>query len=69
MAREEVVRLFRSAQEDPALRERLNTAANPEMFVQMAKELGYDFTVEEWKQVTGFQVEEFKANLSEIPGL
>jgi hypothetical protein len=35
----------------------------------MARELGFDFTVEEWRAMTSFQVEELKAELSEIPGL
>jgi len=69
MAKEEVVKLFRAAQADPSIRERLNTAPNPETFVKMARELGYDFTVEEWQDVTRFSVEEFKSKLSEIPGI
>jgi hypothetical protein len=40
-----------------------------EAFVSLARELGYDFTLEEWKAATGFQVEEFESELSEIPGI
>jgi predicted ribosomally synthesized peptide with nif11-like leader len=69
MAQQEVARLFRTAQTNPSLRERLNSAPDAESFVQMAQELGFDFTVEEWKQATGFAVEELKCQLSEIPGI
>jgi predicted ribosomally synthesized peptide with nif11-like leader len=69
MAQEQVARLYRAAKADPALKERLNQAPNIEAFVAMARELGFDFTVEEWRAMTSFQVEELKAELSEIPGL
>lgn len=69
MAREQVARLFRDAQANPSLREELKVAPNPEAFVQMAKERGYDFTLEEWQDMTRFSVEELKGKVSEIPGL
>ena len=69
MALEEVVRLFRNVQTDPDLKETLNSAPNLEKLVEMAGEMGYSFTVEEWKQATRFEVEEFKSELSEIPGI
>lgn len=69
MAKEEVVRLFRAVQTNPTLRENLNSAPNLEAFVQIAEENGYHFTVDEWKETTGFKVEEFESKLSEIPGL
>lgn len=69
MAREEVVRLFRAAQANPALKEQLNQAPNPEAFVKMAEECGYHFTLEEWQEMTRFSVEELKGELSEIPGI
>jgi len=69
MAVQEVTRLFRAAQGNPNLREKLNTAPNPEAFVNMAKQQGYEFTVDEWKKATGFAVEEFESELSEIPGI
>ncbi|EDX83246.1 hypothetical protein S7335_426 [Synechococcus sp. PCC 7335] len=31
--------------------------------------LGYEFTVEEWREATGFSVEELQGELSEIPGI
>lgn len=69
MSREQVIKLFRDTQADPNLKETLNQAPNPEKFVEMAKQMGYDFTVEEWQSVTGFQVEELESKLSEIPGI
>ncbi|AFZ01393.1 Nif11-like leader peptide family natural product precursor [Calothrix sp. PCC 6303] len=69
MAVQEVTRLFRAAQVNPDLRENLNQAPDEEAFVKMAKEQGYEFTVEEWRKVTGFAVEELKCELSEIPGI
>ncbi|MDY6902921.1 MAG: Nif11-like leader peptide family natural product precursor [Cyanobacteriota bacterium] len=69
MAVQEVTRLFRAAQANPNLREQLNTAPNAETFVEMAREQGYEFTVDEWQKATRFAVEEFKADLSEIPGI
>jgi predicted ribosomally synthesized peptide with nif11-like leader len=69
MAKTEVKRLFQAAQLDPNLRDRLNDAPNPEEFVQMAQNLGYDFTVEEWQEMTRFAVEELESQVSEIPGI
>ncbi|KOR35337.1 MULTISPECIES: Nif11-like leader peptide family natural product precursor [Planktothricoides] len=69
MAVEEVVRLFRTVQQYPEIKEKLNSAPNLETLVQMAGEMGYSFTVEEWKQATRFEVEELKSKLSEIPGI
>ncbi|MEH1840427.1 MAG: Nif11-like leader peptide family natural product precursor [Nostoc sp.] len=69
MAKEEVTRLFRYAQANVSLREKLNSAPNIETFVQLAQDLGYNFTVEEWKEVTSFSVEELKSKVSEIPGI
>ncbi|MDB9315667.1 Nif11-like leader peptide family natural product precursor [Spirulina sp. CS-785/01] len=69
MAKLEVKRLFQAAQANPTLKENLNTAPDPETFVQRAQELGYDFTIEEWREMTGFSVEEFETEISEIPGI
>jgi predicted ribosomally synthesized peptide with nif11-like leader len=69
MAQESVTQLFRAAQVDPTLREKLNSAPNLETFVEMAKTYGYDFTIEEWQAMTRFSVEELEGELSEIPGL
>ncbi len=69
MAKEEVVKLFRAVQSDSALREKLNSAPNLEALVDTARECGYDFTLQEWQEVTRFSVEELEGKLSEIPGL
>ena len=69
MSQKEVIRLFRNANINPGLKKQLNTAPDPEKFVEMARLEGYDFTVEEWQQATRFSVEELKCELSEIPGI
>ena len=69
MAVQEVTRLFRAAQVNPNLREQLNTAPDADTFVRMAREQGYEFTVDEWRKVTGFSVEELECELTEIPGI
>ena len=69
MSKEAVVQLFRATQVDATLKEKLNTSPNLEAFVEMARTYGYHFTAQEWKETTGFSVEELKGDLSEIPGL
>ncbi|MEB3288687.1 MAG: Nif11-like leader peptide family natural product precursor [Leptolyngbya sp.] len=69
MSQTHVVRLFRDAQINPDLRNRLNASSTPEEFVAMAKRLGYEFTVKEWQASTRFSVEELECALSEIPGI
>ena len=69
MAREQVARLYRAAQTDSLLKAKLNQAPDLESFVKMAQAEGYDFTLEEWQQMTNFEVEELKCDLSEIPGI
>lgn len=68
MAKEAVAQLFRAAQVDIALREKLSTAPDIATFVAIAKSYGYEFTVEEWQAMTQFSVEELEGELSEIPG-
>jgi len=67
--KEQVVKLYREAKENPNLRETLNKAPNVESFVTMANQRGFTFTIEEWKEMTNFSVEEFKGDLSAIPGI
>ncbi len=69
MAKEAVAQLFRAAQVNPALREQLNQAPSVEQFIQEANRYGYEFTLDEWRSMTGFSVEELAGELSEIPGL
>ncbi|MFM7449110.1 MAG: Nif11-like leader peptide family natural product precursor [Leptolyngbyaceae cyanobacterium] len=56
-------------QVDPDLRDTLNAAPNLDVLVGIANQHGYEFTVEEWQQATGFAVEELECELSEIPGI
>lgn len=69
MARDQVARLYRAAKTDSLLKAKLNQAPDLESFVEMARAEGYEFTIEEWQQMTNFEVEELKCNLSEIPGI
>lgn len=69
MAKEQIVRLYREAQLNPSLKEALNSMPNPADFVSLAKQYGYDFTLEEWQETMRFSVEELKCKLSEIPGI
>ena len=69
MAKQDVAQLFRAAQRDQSLRQELSESPDLESFVHKAKYRGFDFTVEEWKEVTQFVVEEIDGELSEIPGL
>lgn len=69
MAKEDVLALFREAQKQPQLMQGLRHTTSPEQFVAAARNFGYQFTVDEWKAVTGFQVEELPGEASEIPGL
>ena len=69
MATEQVARLYRAAQSDSLLKAKLNQAPDLESFVQLAQSEGYDFTIEEWQQMTNFSVEELKCHLSEIQGI
>ena len=69
MAKAAVAELFRAAQKDPALRETLNASLTLEIFIEKAKQYGYEFTADEWHEMTRFSVEEQAGQLSEIPGL
>ena len=61
--------MYGDAQADSALKEKLNLAPNLEAFVEMARTYGYTSTVEQWREMTRFSVEELKSKVSEIPGL
>lgn len=47
MPQQNAAQLFKAVKQDQALKQRLKATANPEAFIQIAKERGYDFTVEE----------------------
>ncbi|MEP0753245.1 Nif11-like leader peptide family natural product precursor [Trichocoleus sp. Lan] len=47
MAQESAASLFKAVKEDQALQAKLKATTNPETFIQIARERGYDFTVQE----------------------
>ncbi len=47
MAQKNAAQLFKAVKEDSALKEKLKAANNPEAFIKIATERGYNFTVEE----------------------
>ncbi|OUL25509.1 Nif11-like leader peptide family natural product precursor [Nostoc sp. T09] len=47
MPQKNAAQLFKAVKQDQALKERLKATANPDAFIQIAKERGYEFTVEE----------------------
>ncbi|WP_017324342.1 Nif11-like leader peptide family natural product precursor [Synechococcus sp. PCC 7336] len=69
MARENVVKLFRAARNDAQLQDKLSRASDLATFVRIATSNGYEFTADEYRQATGFSVEELECELSEIPGI
>jgi predicted ribosomally synthesized peptide with nif11-like leader len=47
MTQQNATRLFQAVKQDQALQQRLKATADPEAFIKIAKERGYDFTVDE----------------------
>ncbi|MBD2169216.1 Nif11-like leader peptide family natural product precursor [Calothrix membranacea FACHB-236] len=47
MPRQNAAQLLKAVKQDQALKQKLRATANPEAFVEIAKERGYDFTVDE----------------------
>ncbi|HYW21125.1 MAG TPA: Nif11-like leader peptide family natural product precursor [Nodularia sp. (in: cyanobacteria)] len=47
MAQEKTAKLLQAVKEDQALQARLKATDDPEAFIKIAKECGYDFTIEE----------------------
>jgi predicted ribosomally synthesized peptide with nif11-like leader len=47
MSKTNAAQLLKAVKQDQALKERLKAVSNPEAFIKIAKESGYDFTVEE----------------------
>lgn len=68
MAKEQFLRLFREAQTNAVLRDTLKSAPNPESFVALANQQGFAFTINEWREMTKFTVEEFEGELSAPSG-
>ncbi|MGH8003078.1 MAG: Nif11-like leader peptide family natural product precursor, partial [Brasilonema sp.] len=46
MTQRNAAELFKAVKKDQVLKEKLKAATNPEAFIKIAKERGYDFTVE-----------------------
>ncbi len=47
MTQQNAARLFQAIKQDQALQQRLKATADPEAFIKIAQERGYDFTVKE----------------------
>lgn len=47
MAQEHAAQFFKTVQQDQALKEKLKATTDPESFVKIAEERGYNFTTEE----------------------
>ncbi|MDZ8104316.1 MAG: Nif11-like leader peptide family natural product precursor [Nostoc sp. DedQUE12a] len=47
MTQQNAARLFEAVKRDQALQEKLKATANPEAFINIARERGYEFTLEE----------------------
>ncbi|MBD2563192.1 MULTISPECIES: Nif11-like leader peptide family natural product precursor [Nostoc] len=47
MTQENATRLFQAVKQDQALQQRLKATDDPEAFIKIAQERGYDFSVEE----------------------
>lgn len=47
MAQKNAAQLLKAVKQDQALKERLKATSNPDAFIQIAQERGYNFTVEE----------------------
>ncbi len=47
MTQQNAARLFQAVKEDQALQQKLKATANPEAFIKIAQERGYDFTITE----------------------
>ncbi|NMG20873.1 Nif11-like leader peptide family natural product precursor [Brasilonema bromeliae] len=63
MTQTNAAQLFKAVKQDQVLKERLKAATNPEAFIKIAKERGYDFTVEE------LQTEISKLSEEELAGI
>ncbi|MEC4815775.1 MAG: Nif11-like leader peptide family natural product precursor [Scytonema sp. PMC 1069.18] len=63
MAQQNAAQFFNAVKQDRAFQERLKAASEPEAFIKIAKERGYDFTVEE------LQLELSKLSEEELAGI
>ncbi|WP_392532766.1 Nif11-like leader peptide family natural product precursor [Nostoc sp. C117] len=63
MTQQNAARLFQAVKQDQALQERLKATANPEAFIKIARERGYEFTAEELDSEIGKLSEEDLATI------
>ena len=47
MTQQNATRLFQAVKQDQALQQRLKVTADPQAFIKIAQERGYDFTLQE----------------------
>ncbi|WP_017317952.1 Nif11-like leader peptide family natural product precursor [Mastigocladopsis repens] len=68
MTQNNAAQLFKAVRQDQALQQRLKAATNPEAFITIAKERGFDFTVEELEtEISKLSEEELAAIVN--PGI
>lgn len=53
MAQESAARFFKAVQQDEALQAKLKATSDPDTFIQIAADRGYNFTVEELETQIG----------------
>lgn len=53
MAQENAARFFKAVQQDQALKEKLKATTDPESFVKIAEQRGYNFTTQELQTQIG----------------
>jgi predicted ribosomally synthesized peptide with nif11-like leader len=68
MIQNNAAQLFKAVKQDQAFQQRLKAATNPEALIKIAKERGYDFTVEELEtEISKLSEEELAAIVN--PGI
>jgi predicted ribosomally synthesized peptide with nif11-like leader len=68
MAQENAARFFKAVRQDEALKAKIKAATEPETFIKIAQERGYNFTVAELDQeISKLSHEEFSAVIN--PGI
>jgi len=68
MAQEHAARFFKAVQQDEALKQKLKATTDPETFIKIAAQRGYNFTTEELDTAIGkLSEEEFAAVIN--PGI
>ncbi|MDF5738501.1 MULTISPECIES: Nif11-like leader peptide family natural product precursor [unclassified Nostoc] len=63
MTQQNAARLFQAVKQDQALQERLKVTADPEAFIKIAQERGYEFSLKELESEISKLSEEDLANI------